>query len=375
MTIIGTADEASSQASSAPRWRLPPEWAPQAGVWLSWPATAGVSFPLGFDGVQEAFAGFIAAVSRYETVFLLVPSESEEANARDKLRSAAGAEMERIRYFHIPTNEPWLRDSAPLFVVGDAGRAAVNWRFNAWGAKYEPYELDAEVGGKIAGTRDIPMFEPDWVLEGGAVEVNGVGDLLTTRSCLLDANRNIGMTEERMEAALRRYLGVARVHWLEGELEGDDTDGHIDQLARFVNDQTIVTSAPGPTDSNRASFRALKDQLSSLRGKDGRGFEIETVPLPSPIIRDGQRMPASYANFLIVNDAVLVPIFGCPEDRIALETFDRLFQNRRIEGVDCAKLIEGLGALHCLSMQETAEPESKPHKGRSDCQASGTSLP
>jgi agmatine deiminase len=259
-----------------------------------------------------------------------------------------------VRFWRVPTNDAWIRDHGPIFVVHEErGLAITDWRYNAWGGKYPPYDLDDAVPSRLNETLRLPAFEPGIVLEGGSIDVNGCGTLLTTESCLLNLNRNPGLTRRDIEAVLRDSLGASNVLWLGDGIVGDDTDGHVDDLTRFVGPSTVVTAVEqDPADDNH---RALQDNLLRLRSmKDeaGRPLEVVTLPMPPAVYHEGQRLPASYANFYIGNGAVLVPVFGHHRDEVACETLARLFPTRAIAPIDCTDLVQGLGAIHCLTQQQ-----------------------
>ena len=267
--------------------------------------------------------------------------------------------MNRIRLFDHPTNDSWCRDHGPIFVrhPGSGEIAATDWRYNAWGEKYVPFDLDNQIPEQIARALDLRRFVFDLVLEGGSIDVNGEGDLLTTEACLLNPNRNPNLSRAEIEAALQQGLGVDRILWLGEGIIGDDTDGHIDDLARFYASVGIVTCLEG--DREDANFRILEEnleRLKALRTRAGTEFNIRVLPMPEPCVREGQRMPASYANFLIINGAVLMPAFRQSDrDSEAASILAGCFPDREIIGIDCLDLVWGLGTLHCISQQQ---PES-----------------
>jgi agmatine deiminase len=266
---------------------------------------------------------------------------------------------ERVFFHHFPAYEPWCRDHGPIFLVrerkGRRERAIVDWGYNAWGGKYPPFDLDDAVPQHVAKLRNLPLFSPGIVMEGGALEVNGRGTLLTTEACLLNENRNPHLTREQIEQYLRDCLGVANILWLGDGIVGDDTDGHVDDLTRFVNANTVVTVVEkDPADANYAPLQENLQRLRSLRDQDGQPLRVVELPMPRPLEHDGQRLPASYANFYIANGIVLVPTYRDPSDRVALEVLQREFGDRRVIGVDSTELIWGLGSFHCISQQEPA---------------------
>ncbi|MDB6059348.1 MAG: agmatine deiminase, partial [Verrucomicrobiales bacterium] len=262
--------------------------------------------------------------------------------------------LERVRFHHFPAYEPWCRDHGPIFLVRETNglheRAIVDWGYNAWGGKYPPFDLDDAVPQHVAKLRGLPLFSPGIVMEGGSLEVNGRGALLTTTSCLLNKNRNPSLTQAQIEKYLCDYLGVNEIIWLGDGIVGDDTDGHIDDLTRFVNDDTIVTVIEG--DPNDDNFEPLQENLRRLQllGK----YKVVTLPMPRAIEHEGQRLPASYANFYIANKIVLVPTYRDKKDQIALQILQDEFPDRRVVGVDSTELIWGLGSFHCITQQEPA---------------------
>jgi agmatine deiminase len=327
---------------------MPAEWEPHAATWLSWPRREGISFPDAFDRVMPTFRAMVAAIVESEPVCINVCNGVHEAEARAVLDGIA---PECITYYEIPTNEPWCRDHGPIFLTrNDEPRlAVVDWGHNAWGGKYPPFNLDDVVPTRIAETLRLPVWQGGMILEGGSIEVNGAGAVMTTESCLLNPNRNPNLTREQIEQRLRDYLGVSEVFWLARGTEGDDTDGHIDNLARFVNERTVIAAVE--EDSSSANYEPLQENLARLRGMP---FEIMTIPMPARMEREDLVLPASYANFYIANSVVLVPQYGDRNDDRALSTIERFFPARRTIGIDCRELIWGLGAFHCLTQQQPA---------------------
>ena len=274
--------------------------------------------------------------------------------------------MEQIQFRLVPTNEPWCRDHGPIFLTRDAdpksatGRirrgelAIVDWDYNAWGNKYPPFDLDEVAPTRIAQILNVPVFYPRMILEGGAIDVNGAGALLTTEACLLNPNRNPNLRREEIEQRLRDFLGVREILWLGDGIAGDDTDGHIDDLARFVSERTVVTVVED--DSHDENYAPLQENVARLRDMKIGARDIDIVPLPMPkkIVREGLRLPASYANFYIANTCVLVPTFADPADEVALSILRECFPNRRVIAIDCRELIWGLGTFHCLTQQQPA---------------------
>lgn len=339
---------------------MPPEWSPQEAVWLSWP----VEDPRHWGGAKREmiwgkFAEIAAAISRFEPVRINAPGCDHAAITAACNRSKSVPE--RIELFDIPHNDVWCRDHGPIFVKNSTtGEVAVtDWEFNAWGGKFPPWDLDNTVPSKIAAALGLRVFDGGMILEGGAIEINGTGQLLTTEAVLLNSNRNFLLDREQIEQQLRNGLGVREILWLERGIEGDDTDGHIDDLARFVNPETILACID--RDSTSPNHSVLANNLSTLRSHlshRNRPFEIIEIPLPEACEVAGWRLPvlpASYVNFLIVNGGVLVPTFrqNKNDDR-ALGVIRELFPDRQIIGIDCLDLVEEGGTLHCISQQQPA---------------------
>ena len=355
--------EKPSQTPAALGYRMPAEWEPHTATWLSWPRREGISFPDSFNCVMPALRAMVEALIESEQVCINICNGAHQPQAREVLR---GLPMEQISFHLVPTNEPWCRDHGPIFLTRDldaqpaTGRirrdklAVVDWDYNAWGNKYPPFDLDEVAPTRVAEILDVPVFYPGMILEGGAIDVNGAGALLTTESCLLNKNRNPSLSRDEIEQRLRDYLGVRDILWLGDGIAGDDTDGHIDDLARFVSEKTVITAIEeNQSDEN---YEPLQENLARLQAMkiNGRGTEVLTVPMPKKIMREGLRMPATYANFYIANSCVLVPTFADPADEAALSILRECFPNRRVIGIDCRELIWGLGAFHCLTQQQPA---------------------
>ena len=342
-----------AQTPAALGYRMPAEWEPHAATWLSWPRREGISFPDSFDRVMPVLREMVKVLSESEQVRINVCNGAHEAEARRVLR---GLPMEQISFHMIPTNEPWCRDHGPIFLIRDVDPklAVVDWDYNAWGNKYPPFDLDEVVPTRVSEILGAPVFCPGMVLEGGSIDVNGKGALLTTESCLLNKNRNPNLSCDEIEQRLRDYLGVRNILWLGDGIAGDDTDGHIDDLSRFVSERTIVTVIEEDRDDE--NYEPLQRNLERLRQVkiDDSKIAIVTLPMPRKIVRNGLRMPASYANFYIANSCVLMPTFADPADEAALSTLEQCFPDRRVIGIDCGELIWGLGAFHCLTQQKPA---------------------
>src|SRR5579863_562151 len=342
---------------------MPAEWAPHLATYIVWPHNLE-TWPGKFEPIPPVFAQMAAAIAYFEPLRVIV----NDAGAIDSVRAMiAGAptpdgtptRMDRIDLVVIPTNDSWVRDHGPIFVNRIASardtspaQIALDWRFNSWGEKYGRYDLDDVVPRRLAEHYGFDVIEPGIVLEGGSIDVNGAGSLMTTEACLLNKNRNPSLSRTDIEEYLRDYLGVTNICWLGDGIAGDDTDGHIDDLARFVAPRTIVTVVErDPADEN---YRVLNDnlvRLHALRDEHGRPFTIVTLPMPPALHYDGTRLPASYANFYIVNGGVIVPTFDCAADAIAIASLARLFPGRRVVGIPATDLVWGLGAVHCLTQQ------------------------
>ncbi|MAW95330.1 MULTISPECIES: agmatine/peptidylarginine deiminase [unclassified Leeuwenhoekiella] len=337
--------------------RLPAEWEKQQGILLCFPGN-GNDWPGKYQTIQFAFAEFIKKIADTETVFVLVGSEG----IRDKalsLLEAAHVNLSKVTFIIQKTNRSWMRDAGPIIVKNDSGREALNFNFNGW-AKYGNFRLDKQVPKRMGDFLGIPVKQvmhkgEPVILEGGAIDVNGNGTLLTTEECLLDPEvqvRNPNYTKADYELIFKKYLGVTNTIWLGNGIAGDDTHGHVDDLCRFVNAKTIVTVVE--EDEKDANYKPLQDNLKRLQQaklEDGSSPAIVTLPMPKAINYEDLRVPASYANFLILNKTVLVPTFNDANDRIALNTLADLFPDREVIGIGAIDLIWGLGTLHCLSMQ------------------------
>lgn len=333
-------------------YRLPAEWTPHAATWTSWPSDDDL-WEGELDAVRDEFAAMVGVLSRFEPVVVNVTDEEAERDADTRLRGAR-ADLARVRYHRVPLDDAWFRDNGPIFVVSGAGQVALtDWRFNAWGGKYE-HARDTLAPAAVARELGMRRFAFPYVLEGGALEVNDEGLLLTTRSCLLSPTRNPELSQEDTEALLRAGLGVRHVAWLERGLEGDHTDGHVDMIARFCSDRTLVCAvAEHPDDPNHGPTHANLTVLRALCDPDGEPLTV--IPLPLPQQRrsaDGRVLAASYTNFYVANGVVLVPAYGDEHDAQALELLAPLFPERTVVGVRAEHLITGGGAWHCVTQQQ-----------------------
>jgi agmatine deiminase len=332
-------------------YRMPAEWEPHAATWLAWPHKEA-SWPGKFAPIPRVYAALVRTLAPFEHVNILA---GEPDVAQQAKRLVGG--VANVTLWNIPTNDAWIRDHGPTFLLGHADRepALIDWGYNAWGGKYPPFDLDDQVPQHIARLLGRRVFEPGIILEGGAIDVNGHGALLTTEQCLLNANRNPQLSRDRVEQYLREYFNVQQVLWLGCGIDGDDTDGHIDELARFVNPTTVV--APLEDDERDCNYRPLRenfDRLKSMRDQDGRLLEVIPLPMPRPMYHEGQRLPASYCNFYIANGVVVAPVFGDPADAPAMDLLRSLFPGREVIELPARDLVWGLGAFHCITQQEPA---------------------
>ena len=351
-------------------YRMPAEWEPHAATWIAWPHNRD-DWPGKFEPVPWVYAEIVRHLSRVEQVHIIVRSERMKRRVSDQL-DCVGVDLEAVRFFEAPTDRVWLRDSGPTFVAknqsaSDSGDpiGLVGWKFNGW-AKYDNHHRDSRLPRMFERwlelTRWVPRVEQEGkrvrvVMEGGAIDVNGRGSLLSTEECLLGVvqARNPGLDRERVEKIFADYLGVRHVIWLGQGIHGDDTHGHVDDLARFVAPATVVTVVePRAEDPNHEPLSENLKRLQAAYDQDGQPLRVVELPMPRPVVFDGQRLPASYANFYIANGLVLVPTFNDPADRIALDTLAGLFPDREVVGIHSVDLVLGLGTLHCLSQQQPA---------------------
>ncbi len=334
-------------------FRLPAEWEPHAATWIAWPHRRA-TFLGPFAEIPPAYERLARVIARYEPVRII---GSPEVLAAPR---AALADAANVSFVEIPTSDSWIRDTGPVFLVPRADAAdgrpqAVCWNWNAWGGKYPPWDADAGVSRAIARQLGFDPIEPGLVLEGGAIETDGEATLLVNERCVVDERRNPGVDPAGMEQAFKRWLGVERVLWLGGELAGDDTDGHIDQLARFVTPGRVVAARqPDRSDPNHASLAANLDLLAGFTDAHGRRLEVIPIDIPARFAFEDTQLPASHLNFLVGNGFVAVPVFGGPTDEPALRAIEQCFPDRRIEPVDCQAIVRGRGAVHCVTRDEPA---------------------
>jgi agmatine deiminase len=342
------------------RYFMPPEWAFHKATWLSWPHRLK-TWPGKFEPVPAVFVEIASWLSSSEEVHINVLDEVMERQVRALFRNAhhPQLQMDRLFFHRIPTNDAWCRDHGPNYVFrqqeGIREKIILNWEFNAWGEKYANYHEDNDVPVKIAALQQLPLVSPAMILEGGSIDVNGKGLVLTSEACLLNPNRNPTLSREQIEQNLRQYLGIEKVLWLGDGIVGDDTDGHVDDMARFVNETTVVIAVEEePTDVNYEALQENYKRLKTYTDISGNPLNVVKLPMPSPLSFEDFRLPASYANFYIANTIVLVPTYNCPQDQRALEILQELFPGRKVIGIDCTDLVWGLGSIHCITHEEPA---------------------
>ena len=354
-------------AEKTPRelgYRMPAEWEPHEATWLAWPHNPE-DWPGKFQAIPWLYAEIVRLLAGKERVHLLVQDEKEQRRATGILERAH-ANLDSVSFHRWPTDRVWTRDSGPIFVRNAEGKVAItNWRFNAW-AKYPDWHLDDQIPGRAADLLGCQQWQPHvdvngeqrrLVLEGGSIDTNGQGVMLTTEECLLSEvqQRNPGVRREQLERAFSEYLGIDHVIWLDRGIAGDDTHGHVDDITRFVGPSTILTAVePNTSDPNHEPLAENLQRLKAARTRDGKQFTVVELPLPRPVVFRKQRLPASYANFYIANGTVLVPTFNDPKDRRALNIITEMFPDRQVIGIGCADLVLGLGTLHCMTQQQPA---------------------
>jgi agmatine deiminase len=337
-------------------YRFPAEWEPHWATWLSWPHNQD-SWPGKIHTIYPVYAQFVKALTSGEKVCINVNDAAIQETATRHLWEQE-VDLSQVTFYHHPTNDAWCRDHGPAFLVNPEAenkKVIINWGYNAWGEKYPPYDLDNQIPQKVAKVLDQPVYTPGIVMEGGSVDFNGKGTLLTTTSCLLNPNRNPHLKQEQIEEYLRNYYGVHHILWLGDGIVGDDTDGHIDDITRFVNADTVVTVVEeDQQDENYAPLQENLKTLHKMRLENGKPINIIELPMPSPVIYQDQRLPASYANFYIGNKVVVVPTFRDKNDEKSLDILQLCFPEREVIGLDATDIIWGLGSFHCLSQQEPA---------------------
>jgi agmatine deiminase len=355
---VGRGDALDVMPRSTPAkegYSMPAEWEPHEATWISWPHPSGASFPSAYHRVVPAFVEIVKALAESEIVRINVRDAEQEVEVCALLGDGLPG---RVEFFNVPTNEPWCRDHGPIFLKRKERPrlAAVNFGFNAWGYKLSPFEEDDAAAMLMAEKIGVPVFDfGEFVLEGGSIDVNGQGTVLTTEACLLNPNRNPDLSREQIEANLREYLGVNQVLWLGDGIEGDDTDGHVDDITRFVSPNTVVTAVEEDDDDpNYEPLELNFQRLRTMQLSNGSPLRVLKLPMPSRIAREGQRLPASYANFYVANKVVLMPAYHDTNDAWAASVLKEAFPGRKIVPIDCRELIWGLGAFHCLTQQQPA---------------------
>ena len=337
-------------------YRFPAEFWPHVATWLSWPHKEA-SWPGKIHSIYPYYASFVKELTKGEKVNINVNDPPMKDFALQCLQEA-DVDLKRVEFFYHPTNDAWCRDHGPAFLINENAevkKIIVDWDYNAWGNKYPPYDLDDVVPTMIANHYNIPVYHPGIVMEGGSVEFNGAGTVITSTACLLNPNRNPQLSQAQIEECLHHYYGVDQVLWVDKGIIGDDTDGHIDDTVRFVNADTVI--AVVEEDKNDENYDLLQSnlrQLKSMRLLNGKQLNIVELPMPAEVIYEDQRLPASYANFYIANQSVIVPTFSCDNDEKILQIIQDCFPERRVVGIDSTDLIWGLGSFHCLSQQEPA---------------------
>ncbi|MCC8427328.1 agmatine/peptidylarginine deiminase [Mucilaginibacter sp. UR6-11] len=334
---------------------FPAEWHPHTATWLSWPHKEE-SWPGKIMTIYPQYCEFIKTLTAGELVRINVKDEQMAAFAKQQLM-LVDADLTKIEFFEFGTNDAWCRDHGPAFLINPATkeRAIVDWGYNAWGGKYPPFDLDDVIPSKIGEHFGLPVYHPGIVMEGGSVDFNGKGTILTTTACLLNQNRNPQLNQQQIEEYLYNFYGAEQILWLGDGIVGDDTDGHIDDITRFVNEDTVVTVVEeNKKDDNYQILQENLSTLKTMRLLNGKQLNIVELPMPDAVIYDDQRLPASYANFYIGNAAVVVPTYRCDKDDKALDILQSCFPDRKVIGIDSTDIIWGLGSFHCLSQQEPA---------------------
>jgi agmatine deiminase len=335
---------------------FPAEFAPHVATWLSWPHKEA-SWPGKIHTIFPYYAKFVKELTKGEKVCINISNEAMKQFATKHLLDAS-VDLNKVEFFFHPTNDAWCRDHGPAFLINpnaEQKKVIVDWGYNAWGGKYPPFDLDDVIPTLIGRHYNIPVFNPGIVMEGGSVEFNGKGTLLTSTACLLNPNRNPHLNQHQIEEYLVNYYGVDQVLWVDEGIVGDDTDGHIDDTVRFVNEDTVLTVVEeNMDDENYELLQHNLKQLKQMRLLNGKQLNIAELPMPDELVYEDQRLPCSYANFYISNQSVIVPIFNCAKDDKALQVIQQCFPTREVVGIDSTEIIWGLGSFHCLSQQEPA---------------------
>lgn len=334
-------------------FHFPAEWEPHEATWLSWPHKEE-SWPGKLHQIYKPYLDFVRELTRGEKVHINVNDEKMRHQVQELLAKHDVNESQVQLHLH-PTNDAWCRDHGPAFLVNKKTKQKIilDWGYNAWGEKYPPFDLDDDVPSLIGESLKLPVIKPGIVMEGGSVDFNGEGLVLTTTQCLLNQNRNPHLNQNQIEQYLKDFYGVSEVLWLEEGIEGDDTDGHIDDISRFFSARGVLTVIED--DRSDANYTALKknyETLQKMKLQDGSSLEVIELPMPDPVIYDGTRLPASYANFYVSNSSVIVPTYRCQADQKAIDIISKSFPDRQVIGIDSVDIVWGLGSFHCLSQQE-----------------------
>jgi agmatine deiminase len=351
---FGLLDSLTSPTPKQLGYYFPAEFAPHVATWLSWPHKEA-SWPGKIHTIYPYYCEFVKELTKSEKVCINICDSQMKAFAIQYLQEA-DVDLSKVEFFLHPTNDAWCRDHGPAFLINPGTaekKIIVDWNYNAWGGKYPPYDLDDVIPTHIAKHYNIPVYHPGIIMEGGSVEFNGKGSLITSTACLLNVNRNPHLSQSQIEEYLMNYYGVEQVLWINEGIVGDDTDGHIDDTVRFVNDDTVLVAIEeNKNDENYELLQNNLQQLKQMRLLNGRQINIVELPMPDILFYQDQRLPASYANFYIANHAVIVPTFRCNKDAKALQIIGECFPDREIVGIDSVEIIWGLGSFHCLSQQE-----------------------
>lgn len=352
-----TPDEFTGKTPKELGYFFPAEFSMHKATWLSWPHKE-LSWPGKIEKIYTPYSQFIAELTKGEIVNINVVNIEMKEFALTHIKNT-DANLNKINFYIHPTNDAWCRDHGPAFLInpesGKNKKIIVNWKYNAWGNKYPPFDKDDQIPLLIAQGNKLPVFSPGIIMEGGSVEFNGKGTVLTSRSCLLNKNRNPELSQSEIEKYLQDYYGVEQVLWIEDGIVGDDTDGHIDDTVRFVNEDTVLTVVESnPDDENYPILQKNLSQLKKMKLLNSKPLNIIELPMPEPVFYEGIRLPASYANFYIANASVIVPVYNCENDRKALQIIQKCFLHKNVVGIDSTDIIWGLGSFHCLSQQEPA---------------------
>ena len=335
---------------------FPAEFHPHVATWLSWPHKEA-SWPGKIDSIYPQYCQFVKYLAESEIIRINVNDDAMKAFAMLHLR-AAGVNLDKVEFFIHPTNDAWCRDHGPAFLINPSAeqkKVIVDWNYNAWGGKYPPFDKDDIIPTLIANHFGLPVYHPGIIMEGGSVEFNGKGTLLTSACCLLNGNRNPHLKRAQLETYLQDYYGVEQILWVDEGIVGDDTDGHIDDTVRFVNEDTVLTVVEtNKQDENYELLQQNLRQLQQMRLLNGKQLNVIELPMPDAVVFEDQRLPASYANFYISNKHVIVPVYNCDNDDKALQIIGECFKDREVVGIDSTEIIWGLGSFHCLSQQEPA---------------------